>query len=139
MGAGAQYPSGMAVDGEGNIYVGGSVSGTGAWGTLPLESKTTGALALKLSPAGDAVWVSIVPGTTSAIYHEIACDDAGRVWGAGMFKGAVSVAGEHFQSAGEKDYDGLIVHLDRAGRPQWSRTFPFWRLVLLPLLCMPQS
>lgn len=113
---------GVAVDGAGHIYVGGSVSGTGAWGTLALESKTTGALALKLSPVGDAVWASIVPGTTSAIYHEIACDDAGRVWGAGMFKGAVSVAGEHFQSAGEKDYDGFMVHLDRSGRPQWART-----------------
>jgi hypothetical protein len=67
------------------------------------------------------VWASIVPGTTSAIYHEIACDDAGRVWGAGMFKGAVSVAGEGFQSGGEKDYDGLIVHLDSSGRPQWAR------------------
>ena len=75
---------------------------------------------LKLTPEGDGEWANLIPGTTSAIYHEIACDSQGRVWGAGMFKGSVSVAGQTFQCSG-KDYDGLIVHLDEAGQVQWAK------------------
>ena len=38
-----------------------------------------------------------------------------------MFKGSVSVAGQTFQGGTEKDYDGLIVHLDEAGQVQWAK------------------
>jgi hypothetical protein len=111
---------GVAVDAAGNIYVGGNASGSGKFGTVAIESKTTAALAVKLTPEGDAVWASVIPGTPSALYHEIACDSSGRVWGVGMFKGTVAVAGQTFAGPGTNDYDGLIVHLDAAGRPQWA-------------------
>lgn len=111
---------GIAMDGKDHIYLGGSASGTGAFGKVAIESKTSAALVLKLTPEGEGEWVNLIPGTTSAIYHEIACDSQGRVWGAGMFKGSVNVAGQTFQSSG-KDYDGLIVHLDEAGQVQWVK------------------
>jgi hypothetical protein len=111
---------GIAIDGTDHIYLGGSASGVGAFGKIAIESKTSAALVLKLTPEGESVWVSLIPGTTTAIYHEIACDSQGRVWGVGMFKGSVSVAGQTFQCSG-KDYDGLIVHHDAAGQVQWAR------------------
>jgi hypothetical protein len=112
---------GIAIDGKDHIYLGGSASGTGAFGKVVIESKTSAALVLKLTPEGEGEWVNLIPGTTTAIYHEIACDSQGRVWGAGMFKGSVSVAGQTFQGSTEKDYDGLIVHLDVAGQVQWAK------------------
>jgi hypothetical protein len=111
---------GIAIDGKDHIYLGGSASGAGAFGKIAIESKTSAALVLKLTPEGEGEWVNLIPGTTSAIYHEIVCDSQGRVWGAGMFKGSVKVAGQTFQCSG-KDYDGLIVHLDAAGQVQWAR------------------
>ena len=112
---------GIAIDGKDHIYIGGSASGTGAFGKTVIESKTSAALVLKLTPEGEGEWVNLIPGTTSAIYHEIACDSQGRVWGVGMFKGSVSVAGQTFQSSDDKYYDGLIVHLDAAGQAQWAQ------------------
>jgi hypothetical protein len=112
---------GIAIDGKDHIYLGGSASGAGAFGKIAIESKTSAALVLKLTPEGEGEWVNLIPGTTTAIYHEIACDSQGRVWGAGMFKGSVSVAGQTFQGGTEKDYDGLIVHLDVAGQVQWAK------------------
>ena len=112
---------GIAVDAQDHIYIGGNSTGSGAFGKAVIDSKTTAALAVKLTPDGEGVWASVIPGTPSALYHEIACDSQGRVWGAGMFKGSVNVAGETFQSSGDKDNDGLIVHLDAAGQVQWAR------------------
>ena len=112
---------GIAIDGKDHIYLGGSASGSGAFGKIAIESKTSAALVLKLTPEGEGEWVNLIPGTTTAIYHEIACDSQGRVWGVGMFKGSVSVAGQTFQGGTEKDYDGLIVHLDVAGQVQWAK------------------
>ena len=112
---------GIAMDGKDHIYLGGSASGAGTFGKVAIESKTSAALVLKLTPEGEGEWVNLIPGTTSAIYHEIACDSQGRVWGAGMFKGSVSVAGQTFQGGTEKDYEGLIVHLDAAGQVQWAK------------------
>ncbi|MBE2284988.1 MAG: hypothetical protein IAE77_16120 [Prosthecobacter sp.] len=112
---------GIAIDGKDHIYLGGSASGAGTFGKVAIESKTSAALVLKLTPEGEGEWVNLIPGTTTAIYHEIACDSQGRVWGAGMFKGSVSVAGQTFQAGTEKDYEGLIVHLDAAGQVQWAK------------------
>lgn len=112
---------GVAVDAVGNIFLGGNVSGTGTFGKVAVESKSPAALVVKLTRDGDFSWATVVPGTVGAIYHEIACDSAGRVWGVGMFKGSLNVAGRTFESDGEKAYDGLIVHLDAAGRPQWAQ------------------
>jgi len=112
---------GIAVDGKDHIYLGGNSNGRGSFGKAAIESKTTAALVVKLTPEGEGVWASVIPGTIGALYHEITCDSQGRVWGVGMFKGGVSPAGETFESGGEKDNDGLIVHLDAAGGVRWAR------------------
>lgn len=112
---------GIAVDGQDHIYLGGNSTGTGSFGKVMIESKTTAALVIKLTPEGEGLWANVIPGTPNALYHEIACDSQGRVWGVGMFKGSVNIKGQIFQSSSEKDNDGLIVHLDANGQPQWAR------------------
>lgn len=112
---------GVAVDAAGGIYLGGLASGSGSFAGRTLASATTAALVAKLTPAGEIVWTSLLPGTPSALYHEITCDDQGRVWAAGMFKGSVSVLGETLQTTGEKDSDGFIVHFSADGQARWAR------------------
>jgi hypothetical protein len=38
-----------------------------------------------------------------------------------MFKGAMTVGEEVLRSSGDKDSDGVIVHIDRSGNTVWSR------------------
>lgn len=112
---------GIAVDANDHIYLGGNAAGSGQFGQASIVSKTTAALVVKLTPTGESVWASVIPGSPSALYHEITCDSQGRVWGAGMFKGSVTIAGQTLQSSSDKDTDGLIVHLDATGQVQWAR------------------
>jgi hypothetical protein len=70
---------GIAVDGRDHIYLGGNSTGTGSFGKVMIESKTTAALVIKLTPEGEGLWANVIPGTPSALYHEIACDSQGRV------------------------------------------------------------
>lgn len=112
---------GIAVDGSDHVSIGGNCAGSGRFGDVAIESPSTAALVLRISPAGDGVWASVIPGTPSALYHEITCDTQGRVWGVGMFKGEVRVAGQTFTSGGAQDSDGLVVHLDATGTPRWAR------------------
>ncbi|MCB1076389.1 MAG: SBBP repeat-containing protein [Verrucomicrobiae bacterium] len=112
---------GIGVDGAGNLYLGGNGSGTGQFGSLALSSNGASALVIKLNPEGEAVWSSLIPGKPSAGFHEIAVDAEGRVWGAGMFKGTVTVGDSTWQSTSDKDNDGLLVHYSADGTLQWSR------------------
>lgn len=111
---------GVGVDAAGNIFIGGSGSGTGQMGSLPLSSKGSSALLLKLDPKGEPIWSSLISGTTSALYHEIAVDGEGRVWCAGMFKGRMTIGERSWQTTGEKDSDGMLVHFSANGKLQWS-------------------
>jgi pimeloyl-ACP methyl ester carboxylesterase len=112
---------GIGVDAAGNIFLGGNGSGTGQFGSLTLSSKGASALILKLDPSGRAIWSSLMPGTPSALYHEIAVDDEGRLWCAGMFKGGVTLGDQSWQSTGEKDSDGFLAHFSADGKLRWSR------------------
>jgi hypothetical protein len=107
---------GVAVDGSNNIYVGGSLSGTGTFGSQTVTG--TGAFAAKLSPEGEVQWVAQTEGGGA---HEITADAQGRVWLAGMFKGKAKIGTAEYSSTGDKDNDGFIVHLTNNGAFAWSR------------------
>ncbi|HAL70263.1 MAG TPA: hypothetical protein DCP71_00620 [Verrucomicrobiales bacterium] len=113
---------GIGTDAGGNLYIGGSGGGKGLAGKLALET-TTGqaALVIKTTPEGEPVWVSLISGTPSAGFHEITVDAAGRVTGAGMFKGSVKLGEKVFKTTGDKDSDGFLVHFSPDGRPLWSQ------------------
>ena len=114
---------GIAVDARDNIYIGGLVSGAGAFGKLAVGSdQGQAALVLKLDANGEPQWAAVTPGAPSAGIHEIAADAQGRVWVAGMFKGKLSIGGESFNSGGEKDNDGFAVHYDASGKLVWVKS-----------------
>ncbi len=113
---------GVAVDGAGNIYIGGLSSGSGQFGGRPLVTpKGSSALVAKLSPQGDVLWITQQFGEPSCLFHEITCDKEGRVWASGMFKGKATLGGETFTTTGDKDPDAFLCHFDANGKLRWSR------------------
>lgn len=113
---------GVAIDGKGNIYIGGLSAGTGQFGDKPLSTPTgSSAVVAKLSPGGEVLWVSQQFGEPSCLFHEITCDVEGRVWASGMFKGKASVGSETYTTTGDKDSDALLCHFDTEGKLLWSR------------------
>lgn len=113
---------GISTDAAGNIYIGGAVSGAGELMGLELRVQGTAAFVMKMDPAGRGIWSHVAPGAPTAVYHEMTCDSQGRVWAAGMFKGAVTLDGETHKSLNNKDNDGMIVHFDQDGKMLWNRT-----------------
>lgn len=111
---------GIGVDATGNLYLAGNGSGTGQFGSLALSPGGASALIVKLDPSGEAVWSSLIPATAGAVYHEIAVDAKGRVWGAGMFKGELTAGDKTWRTTGEKDNDGLLAHFTPEGKLVWS-------------------
>ncbi|MEZ0275312.1 MAG: SBBP repeat-containing protein [Roseimicrobium sp.] len=110
---------GVALDGSDNIYLAGSTSGTGTFGSLPLSTaKGSFTLLIKLNPDGEAQWIRTCAG---AGVHELAVDSAGRAWIAGMFKGQATVGDAVYHTTGDKDSDGLLAHYSASGDLQWSR------------------
>jgi hypothetical protein len=113
---------GVAVDGAGNIYVGGMASGRGEFGGKELVTpKGSSALVAKLSPAGEVLWVAQHFGEASCLFHEITADEQGRVWASGMWKGQATFGGETFTTTNEKDADALVSHFDTDGKLLWTR------------------
>lgn len=113
---------GVAVDGKGNIFVGGLSSGTGTFGGKPLITpKGTGTLVAKLSPQGVVLWIAQSFGEPSCLVHEITADSQGRVWVSGMFKGSATFGSERFTTTGDKDSDAFLSHYDAEGKLLWTR------------------
>ena len=113
---------GVAVDGAGNIYIGGLSSGSGQFGDEPLVTpKGSSAVVAKLSPQGDVLWIAQQFGEPSCLFHEITCDKEGRVWASGMFKGKATLGAETFTTTGDKDSDAFLSHFDPSGKLLWSR------------------
>ncbi len=113
---------GIGVDGADNLYIGGSGTGTGKAGTIPLEvAGGQAALVMKVSPEGEPVWATLIPGAPSAVFHEITVDAKGRVWGAGMFKKQITLGGVSHETTGVADSDGMLVHFSSEGKELWSQ------------------
>jgi len=113
---------GVAIDGHDRIYIGGVTSGSGRFGNRPLVTpKGSSAVVLKLSPAGDVLWIAQHFGEASCLFHEIACDAEGRIWACGMFKGRATLGNEVFATSGPQDSDAFLSHFAPDGRLVWSR------------------
>ena len=111
---------GLGIDAKGFIYIGGSCSGTGSYGSQKLEALEGGAgLVLKLNPSGEAERATLFPGSSTTV-HEICADDSGRVWVAGMFKQRVQIGQTALSSSGPANSDGFCAALDPSGAVQWA-------------------
>lgn len=113
---------GVATDGRGNIYVGGMNSGVGEFGGRKLETvQGQEALVASLTPSGEVEWLTTYGGTPSCLVHEITCDQLGRVWVAGMFRGGATFGHEKFVTSGDKDNDAFVAHIGSGGDLKWVR------------------
>lgn len=112
---------GIATDNESNIFIGGSLSGSGNLFGAEAKPEKTSAFVCKLDPAGNILWHHLSKGNPSAVYHEITSDAVGRVWAVGMFKGSVSIGDTIYTSSNDKDNDGIIVSFDQKGHVQWTK------------------
>ncbi len=112
---------GVAMDGQGNAYVGGYSGGIGTLGGLNLTNATgRDVFVAKITPAGKVAWVSEGHGSTNAMAHEITCDRAGNVWASGMFKGLLKLADKTVESHGDNDL--LITSYNTSGQRLWTLT-----------------
>jgi len=112
---------GLAVDGAGNAYVGGSSGGAGTLGGLTLTNATgRDVLIAKFTPEGKVAWIHEGHGSTNAMAHEITCDRAGNVWASGMFKGVLKLGDRTVTSHGDSDL--LLTSFDSTGKRLWTRT-----------------
>jgi Beta-propeller repeat len=127
----------VAVDGAGNTYIAGSLTGLA---DLDPSDTTKASVAVgtamtpfivKLSGPGDFVWaravrtVTEVTGATNKITG-LGIDSIGNVYAAGVFAGAVdfdpSAGTATLTSAGGVN-DGFVMKFDGAGNFRWARQF----------------
>jgi hypothetical protein len=129
----ANYTSGyaIAVDGSGNVYVGGLYTGTVNFdpgpGTFNLTSTSGphGDFLLKLDSLGNFVWARDMGGganDTDNLYFplDVELDSAGNVYFAGAFNGAADLGALTATSSG--DYDAFVTKLDGNGNFLWTHT-----------------
>jgi hypothetical protein len=82
----------------------------------------TDVLVAKLDAStGEIIWAKPFGSTGEDAGSAIATDDAGNVYLAGSFDGAITFGGPTMQTAGGRD--AFVASLDAAGNHRWSRRF----------------
>ena len=114
------YGQGIAVDGSGNVYLGGSFN---ASLTTPALTKIgwIDAFALKLDATGATTWSKHFGGTGASTYGiGIAVDGSGNVYLGGYFSDA-SLTTPALTKIG--NYDAFALKLDATGATTWAKNF----------------
>jgi len=112
--SGQDWILGVAVDGEGNIYVGGRTDGV-----LPgqLSSGQIDAFLMKFDGSGKGLWTRQFGSPADDWVMGLAVDGAGNVYGAGGTWGALP----GLKSSGQED--AFLVKYDGSGKGLWTRQF----------------
>lgn len=120
-GQGSSSGHGIAVDQQGNCYVGGNASGNQSFVGRSLTAMSgSDVLIAKLTSKGDLAWLYNGSGSPSAMIHEITADETGAVWAAGMFRGDLKLTDRTVTNLGQHDI--LVASLDPSGKPLWTKT-----------------
>ena len=121
-GSGASaFGNAIAVDGSGNIYLGGYIQGTNL--TTPALTKigTSDAFALKLDSSGATTWARNFGGSGASTYGQgIAVDGSGNVYLEGYFQSA-NLTTPALTKIGTSD--AFTLKLDSAGTTSWAKNF----------------
>ena len=115
----------VAVDGAGNVLLGGTFQGVVSFGGTPLATSRSSVRDLfvaRLSPAGAHQWSRGLQGDGDGAVNALAVDAAGNVALAGYFAGAVTVGGTRLTSA-SFSRDVLVASLSASGGDRWGRQF----------------
>ena len=129
-GSNDDYARGVALDGDGNLYVVGDTASTGwvsgGWDTTFNNGLSTekDAFLVKLSPAGAHVWSTYLGGSGEEFGYGVALDGDGNILIAGKTKSSGWVSGGWdtvFNNGVSTSYtDGFLVKLSSAGSHVWS-------------------
>jgi len=116
-GAGNDKGYGVAVDGQGEIYVAGYFSGTASFGSTTLTAPGGGSAGFvaRLDPDGKPRW-AVALGEGMA--NHVALDGKGGVYVTGLFRGTASLGSTTLTASGEEDV--FVVKLDETGKILWS-------------------
>jgi len=122
-GTGNEIVNGIALDGSGNIYLAGSLSGTGNLGGASLTSAgQQDAFLAKYSPQGDPLWSERFGGIYPDSIASIAVDSQGNVIATGLFQGTVAIGGTTLYSAGV-GVDTFLTKYSPTGANIWAKKF----------------
>jgi hypothetical protein len=115
-GAGGDVGHGLALDGTGNCYITGSISGSGEFGALKTEDRGGHMLLLKFAPDGRQLWGKASTGGSSS-GQGMTADKAGNTWVTGNIAGEVDYGGAKRTVAGD---DMVVVKFNPEGQAQWA-------------------
>jgi hypothetical protein len=120
---GPGYESGyaVAVDVEGNSYVGGSFQGQVTFGSTVLTATSEDGFLAKYDPEGKLVWVKQVTGQYNERVVDVAVDNQGNIYAAGYISSSDTRFGS--LTASSLGTDGFVARLDATGEPKWLKTF----------------
>ena len=124
-GIGDEWSRCIALDGENNVYVGGSFEGTAAFGSQTLTAGggefDEDIFVAKLDASGNWIWVVQAGGTDYNAANGIALDGAGNAYVNGYFHGTATFGNHTLTAIGEEDQGDLFVaKLDASGNWLWA-------------------
>ncbi|WP_437959829.1 hypothetical protein WME76_09400 [Sorangium sp. So ce119] len=119
--AGLQRARAVAVDGAGDVIVGGEFGGTIDLGGGPRTAEAREAVFVaKLGPRGEHRYSRVI-GERGASLGQLLVDGTGDVLVVGGFRGEAALAGGPVESAGDDDV--FVAKLDPEGGYRWSHRF----------------
>lgn len=114
--------TGLALDAEGEIVIGGRFFGmvdTGK-GTVTSKGETDGFVS-RYTADGNLLWTRSFGGTLSDGITAVAVGPQGETWASGHFRQEIDLGEQKLQSAG--DLDGLVLKYGRDGQLMQARRF----------------
>ena len=121
-GTSSDVPYGVAVDGNGNVYVTGYFYNTINFGGSSLYSKGSYDIFIaSFTPSGKHRWSKGFGSTSSDYGYDVAVDGNGNVYVTGTFRNSINFGGSTLYSKGT--YDIFVVSFDSSGKHRWSKSF----------------
>jgi hypothetical protein len=121
-GSGSDYPSGLAIDPSGSLYVTGSFTSQTDLGSGTLVSQGSDDVFLaKYDGSGNPVWSKRFGTPSQELSYSIAAGPTGSITACGSFPSSIDFGGGSLNSAGQQDV--FLATFDSGGNHLWSRRF----------------
>jgi hypothetical protein len=119
---GASASDAIAVDGSGNVVIGGTYTGTVDFGGGPRAASGSTSFIVKLAGTDGGYLVDKTITNGGGIH--VAVDSSGAMYAAGSFSGTLDLGGPtSLMTSGSSDADSFIVKYSIAGAYQWANHF----------------
>ena len=112
---------GIAVSGDGIVYIVGSFQGQAKFGTLAKEATgATGLFLASVDSAGRLRWVRTAEGGNDSVGRAVVAGEDGSVWVTGDFQGELKLGSHTREAATYRDL--FVAQLDSTGKAIWVAT-----------------